>query len=117
MSADENERGPRNWWRWATVTLAVALLASWVGLGYLVLDGAISLDYCRAEQGHLNHDIRVLVEAAKGRVDASTFVDPRARIDPELPRQLDEDHQLGLNSVALQFSQAGVLEGLVADGS
>ena len=92
--ANDNQPTPRNWWRWAAVTLALALLASWAGLGYLVLDGAISLDYCRVEQGHLNHDIRVLVEAAKGRLDASAFVEARARIDPELPRRLDEDHRL-----------------------
>ena len=115
--AHESERKPRNWWRWAAVTLAVALLASWLGLGYLVLDGAISLDYCRVENGHLNHDIRVLVEAAKGRLDASTFIDARSRIDPELPRRLDEDHRLGLSSVALQFNQANALDGLVEDGS
>ena len=106
------EPASRNWWRWAAVTLALALLASWVGLGYLVLDGAISLDYCRVEHGHLNHDIRVLVEAAKGRLDASTFVEARSRIDPELPRRLDENERLGLNSVSLQFSKAGALQGL-----
>jgi hypothetical protein len=107
----------RNWWRWAAVTLAVTLVASWAGLGYLVLDGAISLDYCRVEQGHLNHDIRVLVEAAKGRLDASTFVEARARIDPELPRRLDEDDRLGLESVSLQFGKGGALQGLVSEGS
>jgi hypothetical protein len=115
--ANAIERASHNWWRWAAVTLALALLASWVGLGYLVLDGAISLDYCRVEQGHLNHDIRVLVEAAKGRVDANTFIEARARIDPELPRRLDENERLGLNSVSLQFNKAGALQGLVSEGS
>jgi hypothetical protein len=112
-----NTHSPRNWWRWAAVSLAVALLSSWVGLGYLILDGAISLDYCRVEQGHLHHDIRVLVEAAKGRLDAGTFIEARVRVDPELPRRLDEDDRLGLNSVALQFNKDGALQGLVADGS
>src|SRR5262245_30286750 len=112
-----NERKPRDWWRSAAVVLALALLGSWAGLGYLILDGAISLDYCRSEQVHLKHDIRVLVEAAKVRLDASTLIEARGQIDPELSRQLDKDHRLGLSSVTLQFSEGGALLGLVPGGS
>jgi hypothetical protein len=115
--ANVAEHAPRNWWRWAAVILAVGLAASWVVLGYLILDGAISLDYCRVEQGHLRHDVRVLVESGKGRLDADTLVKAIRRIDPDYPGGLDEQNTLLLQSVTLQFDDAHMLQGLVQAGS
>ena len=101
------------WWRRSAAALAVALLGTWVGLGYLVFDGAMSLDYCRAEQAHLKHDLLVVAEAAKGRADVAAFVDAAAKIDRGLNREVDAAGQLRLESTALQFTKSGVLEGIV----
>ena len=103
-------------WRWAALGLASLLVLSWTFLGYAVLDGAVSLDHCRLEQGHLKHDIRVLVQAARGKLPSSAFLAARRKLDPELPQRLEQDNTLPLASVALQFGADALLEGVVGEG-
>ena len=100
-------------WRWATFGLAGVLLLSCAVLAYAVVDGAVSLGYCRAEQGHLKHDIRVLVDAARGRLSSDAFVAARAELDPALPQRLAEDNTLLLESVLLRFGPDALLRGAV----
>ena len=113
MTTDRS-RGVAPAWRWASIGLAALLLVSWAFLSYVVLDGAISLDYCRMEQRHLRHDIRVLVGAAAGRLPSSAFLEAEVREDPELVgKGLEEDNTLLLRSATLRFDEDGILEGLL----
>ena len=97
-------------WRWATLTLAAVLIVSWVVLGHAVLDGGVSLTYCRDQQTYQEQDIRMLVEAAKGKLTSDAFLAAQAVIEPELPRRLDDDTLL-LKTVTLRFGKDGVLLG------
>jgi hypothetical protein len=99
-------------WRWAALFLAVGLILSWAVLGYAIVDGGVSLTYCRADQEHQEHDIRMLVEASKGRLTSTDYLAARAALEPELPQRLDEGHTLGLRTLALRFGEDGVLRGL-----
>jgi hypothetical protein len=99
-------------WRWAALGLATTLVASWALFGYAVLDGGVSLTYCRAEQEHQEHDIAMLVEAGKGRLSSDAFLAARGGLEPELPRRLDEGNTLLLRTVTLRFGEDGVLRGL-----
>ena len=99
-------------WRRATLGLIGLLLASWAGFAYLILDGGVSLTYCRDQQLHQEHDIRMLVEAAKGRLSSDVYLKARALLEPELPQRLDEGNTLLLRSITLRFGDDGLLRGL-----
>jgi hypothetical protein len=88
---------------------------SWAFLGYRIVDGRVSLTYCRAEQDHLHHDMRVLVGAAKGRLSSDAFVAARGELEPELPRKLDEGNTLVLRTVVLQFGENALLHGVTQE--
>jgi hypothetical protein len=102
-------------WRRATFALAAALILSWAVLGYAVVDGGISLSYCRAEQEHQKADIRTLVEASKGRLTSETYLAARASMDPALPHKLEEGGTLLLRTLTLQFGADGVLRGIAEE--
>ena len=99
-------------WRWVALALAAALILSWAVLGYAVLDSGVSLTYCRAEQEHQQHDIRMLVEASKGRLTSEAYLAARAALEPDLPRRLDDGHTLRLHALTLRFGDDGVLRGI-----
>jgi hypothetical protein len=99
-------------WRWTALGLGGVLVVSWGFLGYRILDTAISLDYCRVEQSHLRHDMRLIINAAAGKLSSSAFLAAQAEIDPELPHRLDEDRVLPLRTGILRFREDGILQGL-----
>src|SRR5688500_14811583 len=98
-------------WRLATLGLGTAVVLSWALLGYAVVDGGVSLTYCRAEQEHQEHDIAMLVEAATGHRSSDALLAARAKLEPELPRRLDEGDTLLLRAVTLRFGEDGLLRG------
>ncbi len=117
MSSPETaQSGVSHGWRRTALGLAGLVVLSWAFLGYTVLDGIVSLDYCRAEGDHLKHDIAVLAEAAKGRLSSGAFLAARAQLDPDLPQRLEQDNTLPLKSIALQFGADALLKGVVVGG-
>jgi len=99
-------------WRWATFGLAGVLVVSWAGLGYAILDGGVSLTHCRDQQAYQEHDITMLVEAARGRLSSDAFLAARAALEPELPRKLDDGDTLLLRTITLRFDKGGLLQGI-----
>jgi hypothetical protein len=99
-------------WKWAALVMGTLLILSWATLGFALLDGATSLEYCRVEQAHLRHDIRFLVQAAKAKVPSTAFLETRARLYPGLPKleALEPNRTLGLETIALQFDKTGLLD-------
>jgi hypothetical protein len=103
--------GASSRWRRATLALAGLLVVSWVWLGYALVDSAVSLDHCRAEQAHLKHDIQVFVEAVKGNLGSGAFLSARVHADPELPQRLAEGNTSLLERVVLKFGPDLLLQG------
>jgi hypothetical protein len=106
-----SHRGP-GLWRWSTFGLLALLLLSWGFLGYSLVDCAISLDYCRAAQRHLQDDVALLVDAARGNLKRDDLLAARARRWPELGEKVQPDGSMLFSDGVLQFGEDGVVTGM-----
>ena len=119
MPAETDQAKVGRVWRTAALSLVGLLVASWAFAAYLayaVVDTGVSLSYCRSEQDHLKHDVQVLVRAGRGHLSLGTLVAARDEVDPELRGKIDDQQELQLRSVRLQFGQDGLLMGLAGPG-
>ena len=100
-------------WRTGAVMLVVALVVSWVYMGYRLLDAGSSVTDCYSQVELQAQDIAFLAEAGSGRLTAKDVLSVMAKRNPGLPSRLDDDRALLLQTVSLQFGDDLLLKGLL----